>query len=97
MRNYIKNYEKIKKKYRSIFLIGFWAKYGVQEYKWTGKFVDTSEGYLPEVYYYNDHNGTYETYTKVPLNHVTTGVCIGYSFNKENANYIANKLNNEVN
>ena len=42
---------------------------------------------------YSDHNGEYESYFIAPWYHETTGCTIAYSFNKQNAQTIADELN----
>ena len=47
----------------------------------------------PIVYYYNDHNGTYEEYQKIPIALTTTGICADWSFYKSMAKHLADRLN----
>ena len=77
-----------------VYLIGCWARWGVMEYKWTGKWHTTS-GDVPQpiVYYYNDHNGAFEEYQELPITLTTTGVCLDWSFCKNAAQALAEKMN----
>ena len=77
-----------------VYIIGCWARWGVQEYHWTGKWWPSHNGAVqPEVYYYNDHNGEYEEYQKVPIDYVTTGYILDWTFNKKAAEMLVNYLN----
>lgn len=79
---------------RKVYLVGYWARYGVLEFPYTGKMVEDSEfGLIPLVYDFDDHNGTYDEYVLRKLNHVTTGQVITYAFNKEIAQMLVDKLN----
>lgn len=85
--------EKISKQPK-VYLIACWARWGIREYHWTGKwFIGTTGRPIPIVYYYNDHNGTYEEYQQIPITFTTTGICADWSFYKEMAQHLANKLN----
>lgn len=79
-------------KCKSVYLIGCWAHFGVQKYAWTGKFVEYHGHFMPEVWYYNDHNGEFEEWYKVPLYYVTTGTCFSWSFDENVAHKIADAL-----
>lgn len=86
----IKKIEKSQK----VYLVACWAKWGVREYSWTGKwFFDESGKPIPIVYYYNDHNGEYEEYQRLPIHFTTTGACADWSFYKRMAQNLADKLN----
>lgn len=83
----------LKKKYKkakSIYLIFAWAKWGVLEAKWTGKF--SKDGH-PLTIYYTDCNGERELYYITPWYCESTGIPFGYCFNKSHAENIADKLN----
>ena len=77
-----------------VYLIACWAHWGVREYKWTGKWSTTSGGIpVPIVYHYNDHNGEYEEYQELPIHLTTTGLCMDWSFYKNAAQALAEKMN----
>ena len=79
---------------RKVYLVGYWARYGVLEFPYSGKMVEDSEfGLIPLVYDFDDHNGTYNEYVLRKLNDVTTGQVITYAFNKHIANSIAEQYN----
>lgn len=87
--------EKIEKSPK-VYLIACWARWGVAEYHWTGKwFYGTNNTPQPIVYYYNDHNGEYEEYQQIPIAFTTTGACADWSFYKEMAKHLADKLNED--
>ena len=77
-----------------VYLIVCWARWGVQEYSWTGKWSIDERGIpQPIVYYYNDHNGSYEEYQLIPIFSTTTGICMDWSFYKNAAQALAEKMN----
>lgn len=79
---------------RKVYLVGYWARYGVMSFPYAGKMVEDSEfGLIPLVYDFDDHNGTYSEYVLRKLNHVTTGQIITYTFNEHIANSIAEQYN----
>ena len=55
-----KRLKKKMEKCKSIYIVGYWARFGVQEYKRTGKWKIVDGQPIPVVWYYNDHNGSYE-------------------------------------
>ena len=73
-----------------IYLIGYWARYGVMECANT---LQVDEEGFPLVYDYNDHNGTYEEYELVPIHRVTTGFVYAWSISKTAAQYVADMMN----
>lgn len=79
-------------KCQSVYLIVCYAHWCVGEYKWTGKWVTYQGKPCPEVWYYNDHNGEYEEYVKVPITYVTTGTIQDWSFYAGAANRYAKLL-----
>ena len=77
-----------------VYLIGCWARYGVREYAFSGKFIDNPIWYKePLVWYEEDHNGTYYEYILKPISLTTTGEKIIYCFNRDIAEKLADKLN----
>lgn len=77
------------KRAREIYIIGRWARWGVLSAKFTGK-IDKDGN--PLTIHYTDHNGYYERYYIGPWYTETTGHVIGYSFNKEQAQWLADKM-----
>lgn len=79
---------------RKVYLVGYWARYGVLAFPYAGKMVENNEfGLIPLVYDFDDHNGTYEEYVLRELNQVTTGQVITYTFNEHIAQMLVDKLN----
>ena len=77
-----------------IYLIACWARYGVREYPFSGEFEKLDNGKLmPLVWDFTDHNGTYEEWVLRPIDEVTTGFILDWSFNKNVAEDIAEKYN----
>lgn len=86
-----KNIEKIKT-LKKIYLVGCWANYGVREYAFAGKYVRQNELMIPLVYDFDNWNGTYEHFVLLPINYVTTGQIIMWTFSKQKAEKIADGL-----
>lgn len=89
-----KNREKVEKS-QSVYIVARWAKWGVQEYGWTGKwsYYMGTQRMNPVVYYYNDHNGEYEEYQEIDVFYTTTGQIFMWTFDKWVANTVAQMLN----
>ena len=82
-----------------IYLVGCWAKYGVCEYPFTGKYEQDQYNdniSVPLVYDYDDHNGTCANYYLRKLTRVTTGRIIMWTQNKAVADKVAELLNKEM-
>lgn len=79
-----------------IYLVGYWAKYGVREYPFTGKYTQISGISVPLVYDYDDHNGTCDNYYLRSLYSVTTGQIIMWTQSKSIASKIAELFNKEL-
>lgn len=82
-----------------IYIIALWAKWGVREYHFSGKFremynkhTDKTE-YMPLVWHYDDHNGTADQWELIPLAYVTTGEIRGWTFSRSVAEAACNRLN----
>lgn len=99
MRKVLKNNKTTKKYLDSlpkIYIVGCWAKYGVREYPFTGKYETNDNGIdIPLVYDYDDHNGTTDNYYLRRLDHVTTGQIILWTQFKNVANKVAELFNKE--
>lgn len=79
-----------------IYLVGCWARYGVREYPFTGKYVQIKGISVPLVYDYDDCNGTCDNYYLRSLGHVTTGVIIMWTQDKRVADKVAELFNKEM-
>lgn len=79
---------------KDVYLIVQYAKWCYRTEKWTGRFIKDINGiYIPEVWYYDDHNGTFEEYRKEPITHITTGNIYDWTFYKNVANRTVEILN----
>lgn len=100
MRKVLKNTTKTREYLDSlpkIYLVGCWAKYGVREYPFTGKYEQDENGIsIPIVYDYDDHNGTCDNYYLRKLNHVTAGQILLWTQSKSVANKVAELFNKEI-
>ena len=100
MRKILKNNKKTKTYLDSlpkIYLVGCWAKYGVHDYPFTGKYEINEHGTsIPLVYDYDDHNGTCDNWYLRRLDHVTTGQIILWTQNINIANKVAELFNKEL-
>ena len=73
-----------------IYLIGYWARFGIMECANT---LQVDKDGVPLVYEFNDHNGAYEEYELLPIYRVTTGLVYAWSTSKKSAQYIADLMN----
>lgn len=100
MKRVLKNNDKTKAYLNSlpkIYLVGCWAKYGVSDYPFTGKYETNEYGTsIPLVYDYDDHNGTCDNYYLRRLDHVTTGTIVLWTQSKNVANKVAELYNKEM-
>ena len=70
-----------------IYLVGYWAGYGIREYPFAKKY---SQHNVPYVYDFDDHNGTYAEYIAKPITDVTTRVIKIWTFSKDIADELLN-------
>lgn len=90
-----KNYSYIRS-LPKVYLIGYWARYGVIEFPYAGKMVeDEVFGMTPLVYDFTDHNGTYDEWVLRKIQDTTTGQAVIYCFDKQIAQRLADKLQAE--
>ena len=93
MKKVLKNSKKTKKYLDSlpkIYLIGYWASAGIQEYYFSNH--NTQNG-VPLVWYFNDHNGEYERWYLKPIDCITTGHTFAWTTSKAIAQEIADVYN----
>lgn len=91
--------QKYLKKLPKIYVVAHWARFGVREYPFTGKFVkDKNRGnvYVPLIYDYDDRNGTGDEYYLKKLTSATTGIIIIWTQNKNVAEKIAAMYNQHM-
>lgn len=82
-----------------IYLVACWAKYGVSEYPFTGKYVQDkyrNNISVPLVYDYDDFNGTCDNWYLRKLTNVTTGQIVMWTQSKSVASKIAELFNKEM-
>lgn len=77
-----------------IYGIFLWAKWGILELPWTGKY-DTKTG-EPLVYIYYDANGACDEYHLAPINCASSGRFWNWYGTKDEAKEIQNKLNERL-
>lgn len=81
-----------------VYGIFLWARYGVVEEYFTGRFVkDCFNRLVPEVFYYYDGNGTRDEWHRGPITNISTGPYICHTFTKDSAESICTKLNKAQN
>ena len=89
-----KNNNEMIKSSPKVYLVGYWAKYGVMELPYAGKMVeDDTFGLVPLVYDFNDFNGEREVWFIRKITEATSGGKVIYTFNKDIAEMLADKLN----
>lgn len=100
MRNVLKNTPKTKVYLDSlpkIYMVGKWAKYGVREYPFTGKYKydEFNNISVPLVYDYDDFNGTCDNYYLRGITSTTTGLIVMWTQLKSVADKVAELFNKE--
>jgi len=92
-RKILKNTPKTKKyldRLPKVYGIFLWAKWGVLELPWTGKY--NKDG-IPLVYIYHDFNGEYDEYYLDHIRKASSGGFWGWYENKDTAKEVQTKLN----
>lgn len=82
-----KNYLDSLPKIYGVFL---WAKWGILELSWTGKY---NKAGIPLVYTYYDGNGCCDEYRLMPIVHASSGAFYGWYSDKAYAEAIRDTLN----
>lgn len=94
-RKILKNTPKTKKYLDSlpkVYAVFHWAKWGMLELPWSGKYTKGDIA-VPLVYNYYDANGTCDEYHLVPITHCSSGRFWGWFEDKEAARTEQAKLN----
>ena len=92
MRKFISAHSRLARsieKLPKIYLVGFWAHYGVQEYYFSGKCTKEGE---PLVWQYDDFNGTADYYVLRKITSTTSDAVFTRTVNKKKAENIATKM-----
>ena len=78
-----------------IYLVATWAHTGVWEFPFAGKYEwdKYAQCNVPMVYQYDDFNGTDDNYWLRKITYTTTGFIVGWSFDKEEAQRMADEEN----
>jgi hypothetical protein len=80
-----------------IYLVCCWARYGVREYPFTGKYEQNeSRINIPLVYDYDDHNCTCDNYYLRRIDYTTTGQIVLWTQSKSMAGKVAELFNKEM-
>lgn len=95
--------DRLKFKYRAykqqrakkVYLVVCYAEWCVRDFPYAGrmKYCARYEMKCPLVYYYDDHNGTYEEYRITNIFNTTTGWIDSFTFDKDVANKRVKELN----
>lgn len=89
----LKNTAKTKKyldNLQKIYGVFLWAKWGVLELYWSGKY---NKAGIPLVYVYYDGNGCYDEFRLMPVVQASSGAFYGWYSDKEFAKQISDDLN----
>lgn len=98
MRKILKNTPKTKKYLDSlpkVYGVFLWAKWGILELPWSGKYTKDLIS-VPLVYNYYDANGTCDEYHLVPITSCSSGGFWDWYENKDNAKEVQEKLNDAL-
>lgn len=93
MRKVLKNTPKTKKyldKLPKIYGVFLWAKWGILELYWSGKY--TKNG-VPLVYVYYDCNGCCDEFRLIPINQASSGSFWNFFMSREPAEKMCDHLN----
>ena len=93
MRKVLKNTAKTKEyldKLPKLYGIFLWAKWGILELPWSGKY---NKDNMPLVYIYHDFNGEYDEYVLNTINMASSGGFWGCYEDKATAEEVQEKLN----
>lgn len=107
MRRILPNDERTKKWFElnttPIYIVALWARWGILEFHFSGQFKKEYDNkastfrYYPQVWVYNDHNGTTDQWELVDIRHTTTAIIYDWTFYKSAAEKLAEKLNQDDN
>lgn len=84
LKNTKKNKDKLAK-LPKIYLIACWARYGVLEFPFSGRYKKINKKPIPLVWDFDDHNGTYPEYVLRPITWTTTAAIRGWLRDEQQA------------
>ena len=84
LKNTKKNKDKLAK-LPKIYLIACWARYGVLEFPFSGRYKKINKKPVPLVWDFDDHNGTYPEYVLRPITWTTTAAIRGWVRDEQQA------------
>ena len=84
LKNTKKNKDKLAK-LPKIYLIACWARYGVLEFPFSGRYKKINKKPVPLVWDCDDHNGTYPEYVLRPITWTTTAAIRGWVRDEQQA------------
>lgn len=84
LKNTKKNKDKLAK-LPKIYLVACWARYGVLEFPFSGRYKKINKKPVPLVWDYDDHNGTYPEYVLRPITWTTTAAIRGWLRDEQQA------------
>ena len=84
LKNTKKNKDKLAK-LPKIYLIACWARYGVLEFPFSGRYKKIDKKPIPLVWDFDDHNGTYPEYVLRPITWTTTAAIRGWVRDEQQA------------
>ena len=84
LKNTKKNKDKLAK-LPKIYLVACWARYGVLEFPFSGRYKKINKKPIPLVWDFDDHNGTYPEYVLSPITWTTTAVIRGWLRDEQQA------------
>lgn len=68
-----------------IYLVACWARFGVLEFPFSGRYKKINKKPVPLVWDYDDHNGTYPEYVLRPITWTTTAAIKGWLRDEQQA------------
>ena len=68
-----------------IYLVACWARYGVLEFPFSGRYKKINKKPVPLVWDFDDHNGTYPEYILRPITWTTTAAIRGWVRDEQQA------------
>ena len=84
LKNTKKNKDKLAK-LPKIYLVACWARYGVLEFPFSGRYKKINKKPIPLVWDFDDHNGTYPEYVLRPITWTTTAAIRGWLRDEQQA------------